>query len=337
MADLLQFDANGLYCPAADVYLDPWKPVARALITHGHADHARAGHQHYLCTDEAAPVIRHRIPSAPVLETVTYGERRRINGVCFSFHPAGHIFGSAQIRVEARGEVWVFSGDYKLHPDGVARPFEPVACHTFITESTFGLPVYQWVDPMEVYRDVNAWWRANRAEGKVSVLAAYALGKAQRLLRHLDTAIGDVYVHGAVHQINQILSSQDVELPHTKTVDPAGRADDFRGALVLCPPAALGSPWMRRFNPCSVALASGWMCVRGNRRRRGVDRGFVLSDHADWPGLVKAVRATGATNVWVTHGYQDTFAKWLSTNGYYARTVQAQFEGEGDTDPVAGL
>lgn len=335
MPDLLLFNTNGLYCPAADVYLDPWKPVARALITHGHSDHARWGHQYYLCTEEAGPVIRHRLPVAPVIETIRYGEVRYINGVRFSFHPAGHIYGSAQIRVEHRGEVWVFSGDYKLHPDGLARPFEPVRCDTFITESTFGLPVYQWPDPRQVFTDVNTWWRANQAEGKVSVLAAYALGKAQRLLLHLDQSIGRLYVHGALHQVHQILERQGITLPRARLVEGSRGSEDYRGSLVLCPPSALASPWMNRFQPCAVGVASGWMRLRGTRRRRGADRGFVLSDHADWPGLIHAVKETGASRVWVTHGYQETFSRWLCTQGYDATAVRTQFEGESDAESAS--
>jgi putative mRNA 3-end processing factor len=336
MTELLQFTSHGLYCPAADVYLDPWKPVPRALITHGHSDHARWGHQYYLCTEQAAPIIRYRLPQAPVIETIRYGEPRVINGVRFSFHPAGHIFGSAQIRVEHQGRVWVFSGDYKLHKDGLAAPFEPISCHDFITESTFGLPVYQWQPPEEVFADVNAWWRQNQAEEKVSVLAAYALGKAQRLLLHLDESIGKILVHGALHQVHQILVGQGVLLPKATLVTSDLTKSDFRGAMVLCPPSALGSPWMRKFQPYSVGIASGWMSLRGTRRRRGADRGFALSDHADWPGLVQAVKATGAERVWVTHGYQDTFARWLRTQGYEAQPVTTQFEGEADAESPEG-
>jgi putative mRNA 3-end processing factor len=281
---LLEFTDRGIYCPAADVYIDPWRPVERALITHGHSDHSRWGHKYYLCTEEAEPVIRHRLRDIRT-ETVTYGEPRTIRGVQFSFHPAGHIPGSAQIRVEYQGEVWVVSGDYKLEDDGLSTPFEPVRCHRFITECTFGLPVYKWKPQEEVFAAMNGWWRKNAADGKVSVLTGYALGKAQRLIQGLDTGIGPIFTHGAVENTNQVLRGQGIRLADTTRVTRERKKADFKGGIVIAPPSALGSSWMRKFAPYSTAMASGWMSLRGARRRRAADRGFVLSDHADWDGL----------------------------------------------------
>lgn len=323
---LLEFTAEGIFCPLAGVYLDPWKPVAKALITHGHSDHARWGHKSYLCTSAAASVIRHRL-NVTDLQTVDFHQQVRINGVDFSFHPAGHIPGSAQIRVEHRGEVWVFSGDYKLQHDGISEPFEPVRCNTFITESTFGLPVYNWKTQKDVFDDINQWWRSNREEGKVSVLAGYALGKSQRILKNVDPAIGKIFVHGAVHSINNLFNRL-LDLPDTTYVTPAMKKKDFEGALVVCPPSAIGTPWLRKFDPYSLAIASGWMGLRGARRRRGADRGFVLSDHADWTELNRAVNETGAQRVFVTHGYSAIFSKWLTTLGLDATEVKTQYEGE---------
>lgn len=324
---LLTFTDRGIFCPTAGVYIDPWRPVERALITHGHSDHARWGHQHYLSTHDAAPVIRHRLGEVN-LETVAYGESRTINGVSFSFHPAGHIVGSAQIRVEYRGEVWVVSGDYKLEDDGLSAPFEPVRCHTFITESTFGLPVYKWPDAAEVFAEINDWWRRNREEGKVSVLGAYALGKAQRLLAGLDTSIGPIYTHGAVENTNEVLRAQGVPLPSTIHLTPEIDRRAFPGSLVIATPSAISGAWMRKFKDASVGLASGWMALRGTRRRRGADRGFVLSDHVDWEGLNRAVAATGAERVFVTHGYTEIFTRWLREQGYEAYVVRTEYEGE---------
>jgi putative mRNA 3-end processing factor len=324
---LLEFSDKGICCPRAEVYLDPWKPVKRALITHGHSDHARWGNEHYLCTTAAAPVIRYRLRDAKV-ETIDYGQTLTINGVQFSFHPAGHIPGSAQIRVEYNGEVWVFSGDYKLEKDNLSEPFEPLRCNAFITESTFGLPIYNWRPQEEVFQDINAWWRKNQAEGKVSVIAGYTLGKSQRILRNVDPAIGKIYVHGAVDSINRILREQGFALPPTYRVTPETTKKDYEGALVVCPPSAVGSPWIRRFLPYSLGIASGWMKLRGARRRRGADRGFVLSDHADWRDLNRAIRETGAERVFVTHGYTEVFAQWLNENGYEAKEVKTQYEGE---------
>jgi putative mRNA 3-end processing factor len=325
---LLEFTDRGIYCPAAGVYLDPWKPVDRALITHGHSDHARWGHAHYLCTEAAAPVIRYRLRLENNLQTVPYGDPVVINGVQFTFHPAGHIPGSAQIRVEHQGEVWVFTGDYKLEDDGVSEPFELVRCHTFITESTFGLPVYRWKPQQTIMDDINSWWRKNREEGKVSVISGYALGKSQRILKNIDPSLGPVFVHGAIDNILEILRAQGMALPATQRVTPQHKKQDFEGALVICPPSAVGSTWIRRFLPYSLGIASGWMSLRGARRRRGADRGFALSDHVDWDSLNTAVRETGAERVYVTHGYTEIYTQWLREQGLEAHAVQTRYEGE---------
>lgn len=324
---LLKFTEKGIYCSQADVYIDPWRPVKRALITHGHSDHSRWGNQQYLCTREARPVIRHRL--GPVsIETVQYGEAVTINGVRFSFHPAGHIVGSAQIRVEYKGEVWVVSGDYKLENDGISGIFEPLKCHAFITESTFGLPIYRWRPQEEVFSEINAWWRANQEEDKVSIITAYALGKAQRILTGIDTSIGPVYTHGAIENVNEVIREQGVVLPPTQRIAPEHRRKGYGGGLVIAPPSVIGSLWMRQFRQASVGIASGWMALRGARRRRNADRGFVLSDHADWEGLNAAVLATGAERVIVTHGYTDIFSQWLRQQGLEAVGEKTEFEGE---------
>jgi putative mRNA 3-end processing factor len=337
-APLLAFTDRGLHCPEGGFHIDPWRPVDLALVTHGHSDHARPGHRAYLCTLQAAPVIRHRL--GPVaLDTIAYGERRRIGGVTVSFHPAGHVPGSAQIRVERAGEVWVVSGDYKTTPDGLSEPFEPVACHTFITECTFGLPVFRWQPQALVMDQVNRWWAANAAEGRVSILGAYALGKAQRIMAGLDPAIGPILTHGAVETTTAILRTQGYTLPATTRVTAEITAKTHPGALVIAPPSAEATPWANRFGPgAAAAFASGWMRLRGVRRRRGAERGFILSDHADWPGLNAAIRETGATRVFVTHGYTSVFRRWLETQGYEAGIVATEWQGEAlDTaDPAEG-
>jgi putative mRNA 3-end processing factor len=325
---LLQFTDRGIFCAKAGVYLDPWKPVEKAIISHGHSDHAYFGHKYYLSSALAMPVIKHRLYLHDNIETLNYGETLDINGVNFSFHPAGHIPGSAQIRVECKGEVWVFSGDYKLQHDEISTPFEPLRCHTFITESTFGLPIYKWKSQREVFDEINAWWMKNRAEGKNSVIAGYTLGKAQRVLRNVDPSIGKIFTHGAVDSINEVLRKQGVDLPEAPRVSDLVKKEDLKGALIICPPSAVGSLWMRRFFPYSLGVASGWMKLRGTRRRRGADRGFVLSDHADWNDLNKTVLDTGAEKVFVTHGYSEIFAQWLNTKGIQAEEVKTRFEGE---------
>lgn len=324
---LLEFTDKGIYCPPAKVYIDPWRPVSHALITHGHSDHSRWGHKYYLSTVSAKPVIRHRL--GPIkIETVQYGERKNINGVHFTFFPAGHIIGSAQIRVEYKGEIWVVSGDYKLEDDGISEAFEPVKCHNFITECTFGLPVYKWLPQEEVFKEINQWWSRNKAEGKTSVLSAYALGKAQRILHHLDGSIGKIYTHGAIENTNEVIRKQGIKLPETIRVEPTIPRKEYAGNMVLATPSALGSPWIKKFGTTSLGIASGWMSLRGARRRRAADRGFVLSDHADWEGLNEAIALTGAQRIFVTHGYTDIFRKWLEEQGYDAHIVATEYEGE---------
>ena len=324
---LLEFNGNGIYCSRADVYIDPWKPVKRALITHGHADHSRWGHKSYLATTAAAPVIRHRLGDIK-LQTVEFGEVTTINGVKFSYHPAGHILGSAQIRVEYKGEIWCASGDYKLEDDGLSEAYEPVRCQHFITESTFGLPVYRWQPQEEVFADINDWWRANQARGVVSVLTGYALGKAQRLLMGLDSSIGTIYTHGAIENTNEIIRAQGVPLPDTTRVTREIDKKLYPGNLVLTTPGSVGQPWIKKFGTISLGAASGWMTLRGARRRRGADRGFVLSDHCDWPMLLEAIDLTGADNIYVTHGYTALFSKFLRGRGFNAVELETEYEGE---------
>lgn len=323
---MLEFTNRGLYCPAADIYIDPWRPVARALITHAHSDHARRGHGTYLATRSAAPAIRHRLGDID-METVAYGEVRRIGDVAISFHPAGHIPGSAQIRLERNGEVWVVSGDYKLESDGVSEAFEPVRCHSFVSECTFGMPVFNWRPQAEVMGEINGWWRQCREAGRVAVIGAYSLGKAQRIIAHLDTTIGPIVTHGAVEAMNDVLRGQGIAIPATRPAAGLRKAD-MAGAIVVAPPAALSSPWLGRFGDVSTAFASGWMAVRGIRRRRGVDRGFVMSDHADWQQLRDAIRATGAERIFVTHGFTSVFQRYLEEAGFDAHIVATEYEGE---------
>ncbi|WP_305971518.1 MULTISPECIES: ligase-associated DNA damage response exonuclease [unclassified Mameliella] len=323
---VLTFTERGIYCPAGDFHIDPWRPVDRALITHGHADHARPGHGAYLATDGALPVIRHRLGEIAA-EGIAYGEARQIGGAGVSFHPAGHLPGSAQIRVEVGGQVWVVSGDYKVVDDGLSEPFEPVPCHAFISECTFGLPVFTWPSQTEVAAEINAWWAANAAAGRTSMLGAYSLGKAQRLMSMLEPQ-GPILTHGAVEATNAVLRAQGYSLPETIQVMPDTDVKALKGALVIAPPSALGSAWARKFGPASTGFASGWMRLRGIRRRRGMDRGFVISDHADWPGLQEAIKSTGAETIYVTHGYTEIFSRWLKEQGHDAAIVPTEFGGE---------
>ena len=330
---VLTFRPEGIYCPAGDFYIDPWRHVDRALITHAHADHARSGMGHYMCTDIAAPVMRHRLGEISI-DTITYGQTRTIGGATVSFHPAGHVPGSAQIRVEVAGEIWVVSGDYKLEDDGLSTAFEPVTCHHFITESTFGLPVFRWQPQRDVARELNAWWQSCAAQGKTAMLGAYSLGKAQRLMTMLGDH-GPILTHGAVEGTNAVLRAQGIALPDTVQVTQDINIKEYPGALVIAPPSALNATWARKFGPRETGFASGWMALRGIRRRRAGDRGFVVSDHADWSGLLRAITETDAENIYVTHGYTEIFARYLAENGWQAQIVQTEFGEAEDTEEAA--
>ncbi len=333
MSDMVVARKEGLYCVPGGFYIDPWRPVERAVITHAHADHARVGHGHYLASSPGEGVLRARLGEI-ALQTLPYGETVEHNGVRISLHPAGHVLGSAQVRMEYRGEVWVASGDYKVEADGTCAPFEPVRCDTFITESTFGLPIYRWQPQAALLADINQWWRRNADSGRCSVLFCYAFGKAQRILHGLDADIGPIVCHGAVEPLNRAYRDAGVVLPDTLAVADVTDKALYRRALVLAPPSAAGSPWMRRFGDYSDAFASGWMQLRGARRRRAVDRGFVLSDHADWPGLMQAIAATGAPRVMVTHGQIPVMVRWLAENGLEAGAVDTEY-GDEDDEAVA--
>ena len=333
--DLIASTDRGLYCAAGDFHIDPWRPVPRAIITHAHSDHARYGSEVYVCHRDTAPILRKRLGDVTI-ETATYGQILTRNGVELSFHPAGHVLGSAQVRVASKGETWVASGDYKLESDGVSPAFEPLRCHAFITESTFGLPIYRWRPQADTFAAIDAWRRENIAAGRASILFAYALGKAQRVLAHVDPALGPIVCHGAVEAINALYREAGIALPPTclatdpRTAIRGGHKRDFSRALIVAPPSAAASPWLKRFGDYSDALASGWMQVRGNRRRRGLDRGFALSDHADWPGLIAAIEATGAERILVTHGYTETLTRYLREKGLDARALTTAYGDDED-------
>jgi putative mRNA 3-end processing factor len=335
MADMVVVRKEGLYCVPGQFYIDPWRPVDRAVITHAHGDHARMGHGHYLSAASGVGILKSRLGQDIHIEGVEYGARIEHNGVAISLHPAGHVLGSAQVRMEHKGEVWVASGDYKVEPDRTCVPFEPVRCDTFITESTFGLPIYRWEPEQSIFDDINGWWRKNAAEGRCSVIFAYSFGKAQRILSGLDPAIGPIICHGAAEPLNRVYREGGVDLPPTLMVTDVDKAA-LKSAIVIAPPSASGSPWMKRFGDYSDAFASGWMQLRGARRRRGVDRGFVLSDHADWPGLMTAIRATEAPRVIVTHGSIPVMVRWLRQIGLDASGFNTEYgDDEADEETTA--
>lgn len=333
--DLIVQRPEGLYCPAGDFHIDPWRRVDRAVITHAHADHARPGHNHYLAAAPGEGLLRSRLGAGIALQALAYGEAVVHNGVRISLHPAGHVLGSAQVRLEHEGRVWVASGDYRptpagATPDRTCTPFEPVRCDTFITESTFGLPIYRWRPDTELFAEINAWWASNAAQGRASVLQCYSLGKAQRILANVDAGIGPIVCHGAVEPLNRAYRAAGIALPDTRLVTEVSDKAELQRALVLCPGSAIGTPWVKRFGDFSDAFASGWMQIRGWRRRGGQDRGFVLSDHADWPGLLAAIGATGAERVIVTHGSVPVLVRYLQEQGLQAEAFDTEYGDEAE-------
>jgi putative mRNA 3-end processing factor len=332
--ELLSPTPAGLCCPQGSFHIDPMRPVERALITHGHSDHARAGHGAVLATAETLDLMRLRYGAgfAGTVQPVRYGERLRLGGVDVSFHPAGHVLGSAQIRIESGALRIVASGDYKDVPDPTCAPFELVPCDVFITEATFGLPVFRHGDPGVQIAKLLA--SAALFPERAHLVGAYSLGKAQRVMALIRAAGYDkpIYLHGAMEAITRYYASR-IDLGELRAVRDAGKAD-LAGAIALCPPSALQDLWSRRFPDPVAAFASGWMRVRARARQRGVELPLVISDHCDWDGLTATIAATGASDVWVTHGAEDALVHWCVTRGLQARPLHMIGYGEEETESV---
>ncbi len=330
MTELIIPTKSGLYCEQGQFYIDPWLPVDKAIITHAHSDHLRPGNGLYISAKPNEYLFRTRLGDNIKADFIDYNQVTNVNGVQVSLHPAGHILGSAQIKLVYKDEIWVVSGDYKLQEDKTCLPMEPIFCHTFITESTFALPVYRWQSNEEIFQEINQWWSDNKEDGLTTILFCYALGKAQRILTGLDTTIGPIFTHGAVENLTQDFRKIGINLPPTSYVGDIERRSKstFAGGIVLAPPSAMGSPWLKKFVPYSTGLASGWMRIRGTRRRKSIDRGFALSDHADWPGLLKAIASSGASRVIVTHGNAQVMVHWLKEKGLQAEAFSTEFVGE---------
>ncbi len=328
---LISFTENGLYCSKGDFYIDPWRPVKKAVLTHAHSDHARAGSEKYFAHKDSALVLRARLGENIRLETAGYGEGFSCHGVKVTLYPAGHILGSAQVAVESDGEKWVVSGDYKTAYDGITPAFEPVPCHTFITESTFGLPIYQWKNQDQIMAEIDQWVRSNQALGRYSVLSAYSLGKAQRLVYSLSKFGYPIYAHGAIYNMHEVVR-KTWDLPPVHWLKPDTPKDAVQRGIILATGSAIDSPWMKRWSPYALGICSGWMQVRGAQRRRNADAGFVLSDHADWNGLITATLATGASCVYATHGFSAALARYLKEHhGLRTGVVKTAF-GEDEED-----
>ncbi len=328
--NLLNLTNSGLFCEAGNFFIDPWKPVDKAVITHAHSDHARFGSKKYLCSNECETLLRLRLGENISVQNLKYGEAIFINNVKVSLHPAGHILGSSQIRLEYKNNVWVITGDYKLAEDKTCRSFEQLKCNTFITESTFGLPIYKWENQKNIISEINNWWEKNSSAGLASILFCYALGKAQRLISLVDNSIGPILTHGSVENINKVYRRSGVNLPDTKYVGDIVDKNILNKSLIIAPPSAYNNGWLKKFGKYETAFASGWMLVRGRRRRANYDRGFVLSDHADWTELLTTIINTHAENIWVTHGYAAVVAKYFSEKGLNTKVIPTRFEGEID-------
>jgi putative mRNA 3-end processing factor len=316
---LIETTGSGFYCAVGDFHIDPWRPVARAVITHAHSDHAIRGHGHYLCHTDTLPLLQLRLGKISG-QAVAYGESVIRHGVRISLHPAGHVIGSAQVRIEYQGETWVISGDYKPENDGVSTAFEPIPCTHFITESTFGLPIYRWKPQQQVYADILSWIAANRAEGRHSILQAYSLGKSQRLIHALGYDTGPIHVHDSILKTQLLLQDMGKPFPETRPLGDARKLPS--GSVIITP--SLSDPAFAQI-PFASANCSGWMQVRSGKRWGSAGPGFTLSDHADWPGLLASINATGASHVQVTHGFQGALSRYLREQGLDAREVKTSY------------
>lgn len=328
---LIEMTERGLYCSIGDFYIDPWRPVDRAIVTHAHSDHARRGAASYLVPHDGVGLIKHRLGQDIQVYGLQYGEAINLHGVKVSLHPAGHILGSCMVRVEYQGIVWVFAGDYKTQTDPSCRAMELIKCHVFISESTFGLPIYRWAPTEAVMHEVHRWWKFNQEHEQCSVIFGYSLGKAQRILASLQADVGPIGVHGAVHALLPYFEEAGVRFPPYELIDTKDKVQLERfkkGGMIIAPPSANGTPWLAKFGDCATASASGWMTIRGPKRRANVEAGFVLSDHADWPGLLNTINATGADRVGVTHGYVSTLVRYLREKGIDAFAIDTQFKGD---------
>ena len=323
MAQLLQLTKQGLYCRQGDFYIDASGKVSRNIVTHAHSDHARPGHRHYLSHEHTAPLLKARLGKNISVKTMPYGTGLYINGVQITLFPNGHIFGSAQVKLEYKGEIWVVSGDYKLEDDGVAQVFEPVTCHTFITESTFGLPVYHWPDQNQEYTRINNWWRNNREEGIACVLTCYSLGKAQRILKNINAGIGTIYVHKSIAEMNEAIASKGMDFPEYRLLNEGIKPEELSGNLVLAPPSFYPGAMWRASGSFSVAIASGWALTGRNLGKPVAAHGFILSDHADWEGLNWAIKATESEQIIAMHGYTAELTRWLKSTGKQALEIDS--------------
>jgi len=317
---LLQQTPSGLYCEIGDFFIDPVKAVNRALITHAHADHSRYGMNAYLSHHFNEGVMRKRLGDSISFQGINYNETININGVKVSFHPAGHIPGSAQIRLEYKGDIWVVTGDYKCNDDGLSTPFEPIKCRVFYTESTFALPVFHWEPQAKIFQEIHDYWKQCQSNGEHLIITAYSLGKAQRLLNNLNRRTGPVYCHRAIIEMNEALNeSGALENADHDFWDyaPMSNLSDTQVSLekpgiIISPASGISDAFLKKIKNYRIANCSGWMAIKGRQKWDNLDRGFVLSDHADWNELTWACKETGAEDIRPVHGYTDVLKRWIT-------------------------
>lgn len=329
---------HALHIKPINAFIDPMRPVGRAIITHGHADHARAGHTHVLATPETIEIMKRRYGEncAGTFQPLAYGEPLTIDDVTITLHPAGHILGSAQVLLEHHGQRVVVTGDYKTRPDTTAAPFELVPCDVFITEATFGLPVFQHPDPaVEVARLLAS---VAAQPDRCHVIGAYALGKAQRMIKLVRQAGHDrpIYLHGANQKLCEYYQSAGIDLGDLQPA-MAKKKHEFAGEIVVAPPSALKDRWSRRLPDPVVCMASGWMSVKQRAKQSQVELPMVISDHADWTELTTTIPATGAQTIWVTHGREDALVHWCRTQGLDAQPLSIQGREEGGDEGGDGV
>ncbi|MEJ5995320.1 ligase-associated DNA damage response exonuclease [Pedobacter sp. Du54] len=333
---IIQFTNKGIYCKKGNFYIDPWEPVNLAVTTHGHADHVKWGNKNYLCHELTKPILTTRYGLEDTIQTLPYSKSININGVKLSLHPAGHVVGSSQIRLEYKGEICVISGDYKVEYDGISTAFEPIKCHTFVSESTFGLPIYHWETQEVIFNQIKDWIAQNLLKQKTSILVAYSLGKAQRLIKNLAGNY-PIYVHNSIANLNDAFAKAGVNLPETIRIMPETKKENLQQGIVIIPPALAEGKWVKSLMQPAIGICSGWMMVRAGRRWRSADAGFALSDHADWPGLLTAIKATEAEKVFVTHGSTAVFSKYLNEIGIEAEEVSTKYGSEENDEEEAPI
>ena len=310
--DLIRYKEGSLYCELADIWIDPRKPVKRALISHAHFDHFTFGCEEYLCTEETAILLKERVRKDINIKSFDYGEEFKINGINISFHPSGHILGSSQIKFIFAEEKWLISGDFKLQKDETCKQYEIVKTDYLISECTFGLPIFKWNETKKEALNISKW--VTQSPDKTSLLFCYSLGKAQRLLNEISQTNfkGDIYSHDTIYKMNNCYRQLGIDIKDTIKIDNIKKINELKGSLILLPPAVSKNSYINNFNNIQTAFASGWMSIRALRRRSGYDKGFAISDHADWDGILEVVKNSEAKNVFFHHGDSEALSKYLS-------------------------